>query len=273
MTEELHKEVIEGQQDQAPSAPEAVEGFSTEVRATIERAGIDDAEAEEVVAEYESKYYGSGDKQAEQPKDVQPPRVEKPAAPPPPPPPPRAHKPAAPPPPPPAPRPAEPRRAVVKGEPLSTEDERLWAMLSHASVPLTLVLSIFSAGVLLPIVIFAPLVIYFVYRDRSRFVAYHALQAFVMQLVATFGVLGVGIVGVILLGLAIAVSAVLSIVLVGIPFLILFVLGLVVFILAVIAAPFVLGVYSLVAAIETYNGRDFRYKWIGEWVEQWMGKS
>ncbi len=55
-----------------------------------------------------------------------------------------------------------------------TQDERLWAMLAHLSALLGYV-------VLLGQYI-APLVIYLVYKERSRFVAFHALQALYFQL-------------------------------------------------------------------------------------------
>ncbi|MCZ7544483.1 MAG: DUF4870 domain-containing protein [Anaerolineae bacterium] len=259
--EERNQEMIQEPEAPAePTASEAIERFSTNVKETSARADLDGEAAQEVVEEYESKYYGSGRKPAATQEAAQPPRPAKPAAPPPPPPPPAR-------------KPKDEGRAITVAQPLSSEDERLWAALAHATVPLTLLLGIFSAGVLLVVLIFAPLAIYFWYRDRSRFVAYHALQAFVMQLAATFGVIGVAVVGAILLALAIAVSGVLSIVLIGIPFLIVFVLVAVVFAIAMIAAPFVMAVYALVAAAETYNGRDFRYKWIGDWVEQWMAKA
>lgn len=263
---------------QAASTPEAVERLSAEVKAARARAEIDEAAAEEMIEEYESKYYGAPDggkaeqaaqaepvKKAGQVRDeaVHDARAARAA---------RAAKPAPPPPPPPKPTAPAPRALAAAGQSasMSAEDERLWAALAHASVPLTLALGVFSAGTLVPLLIFAPLVIYFVYRDRSRFVAYHALQAFVMQLVATFGWIGVGVVGVVVLGLAIAVSAVLSIVLVGIPFLIVFVLALVLFVIAMVVALPALAIYALWAAVETYNGRDFRYKWISEWVDRYL---
>jgi len=55
-----------------------------------------------------------------------------------------------------------------------TADERLWAMLAH-------LFALLGYLVLLGQYI-APLVIYLVYRDRSRFVAFHALQALYFQL-------------------------------------------------------------------------------------------
>ncbi len=55
-----------------------------------------------------------------------------------------------------------------------TQDERLWAMLAHLS-------GFLGYAVVLGQYL-APLVIYLVYRDRSRFVAFHALQQLFFQL-------------------------------------------------------------------------------------------
>ena len=244
-----------------PSAPggadaKAVERFSAKVMEAVARAEGEDVD--EVVAEYESRYYGSGGVTSGKAGAGGGAKA-------------ASGAPKAPPPPPEPPRPQRAVAPALGAGGLAVEDERLWAMLAHATVPLTLVLSLVSAGALLPLLIFAPLAIYFVYRERSRFVAYHALQAFVMQLVGTFGLLGVAVVGGFVLVLGIVVSGVLSFVLVGIPFLILFVLALVVFGIAVVVAPFALAIYALVAAVETYNGRNFRYKWIADWVDRYAG--
>jgi len=55
-----------------------------------------------------------------------------------------------------------------------TSDERLWGMLAHLSALLGYVVGLGQY--------IAPLVIYLVYRERSRFVAFHALQALYFQL-------------------------------------------------------------------------------------------
>jgi hypothetical protein len=77
-------------------------------------------------------------------------------------------------------------------QPMAPGDERTWAMLSHLSVLLNLV-----TGFGGPI---AALIIYLVYKDRSRLVAYHALQAMIFQLIWWVG-------GGALAGIAWAVSA------------------------------------------------------------------
>ena len=63
--------------------------------------------------------------------------------------------------------------------PLSPSDERTWAMLAHLSV-----LANLATGFLGPVI---ALVIYMVYKDRSRYVAYQSMQAFVFQLIAWVG--------------------------------------------------------------------------------------
>lgn len=63
--------------------------------------------------------------------------------------------------------------------PLNQNEERQWAMLSHLSVLLNL-FTVFMGAVI-------PLGIYILYKDRSRFVAFHAMQSFVMQIVCFLG--------------------------------------------------------------------------------------
>jgi uncharacterized Tic20 family protein len=127
--------------------------------------------------------------------------------------------------------------------PLSESDERLWAMLAHLSVLLNLVTGFLG--------VFAPLVIYFIYKDRSRYVAFQAMQSFIFQLVF-WG--GAGI----LIGIMWAIVGVLSAIFVGllcIPF-------------AIIFSFLPLGtlVYGVIGAIQTYQGQDFRYWLVANWV-------
>ena len=129
--------------------------------------------------------------------------------------------------------------------PLSPADERTWAMLAHLSVLANLV-----TGFLGPV---AALVIYLVYKERSRFVAYHAMQAFVFQLVFWVG-------GGALTGLAWAVSGILSAVLIGLlcmPFACL--LGLI---------PVGALIYGIIGAVQTSQSQDFKYWLIGDWVRK-----
>ncbi len=96
-----------------------------------------------------------------------------------------------------------------------------------------------------------PLGMYVVYKDRSRYVAYQALQSFVFQLIWWFGA---GAIAIMLWTLA----SVLSIVLIGcllLPFAAL-----------VTLLPMASLIYSIYAGVEASQGRDFRYWLIGDWV-------
>lgn len=144
-------------------------------------------------------------------------------------------------------RPAPVTPPLRAPEPLSPADERLWAMLAHLSVLLNLVTGFLGVA--------AALIIYLVYRDRSRYVAYQALQALIFQLLFWGG-------GGLLIGLVWAIVGVLIAVLVGlllIPFALIATLVLAAF-------PLIAVVYGVIAAIQCNNGEDFRYWLVGDWA-------
>ncbi len=124
-----------------------------------------------------------------------------------------------------------------------TDEEMTMAALVHASV----VLGFVSGGLA---GIATALVIWLIYKDKSRYVAFQAMQALVSQLALT----------------AVTIAAVLSIV-VSFITICLIPLGLVL-LLAAIALPFAELIYGLYAAYETYYGADFMYWQIGEFVER-----
>ena len=129
-------------------------------------------------------------------------------------------------------------------EPLSASDERTWAMLAHLSVLANLV-----TGFLGPVV---ALIIYLVYQDRSRYVAYHSLQSFIFQLIWWVG-------GGVLAGVAWAISGALVAV-VGLGCL------LMPFACVITFLPLAALVYGVVGAVQVSQGQDFRYWLIGDWV-------
>jgi uncharacterized Tic20 family protein len=127
--------------------------------------------------------------------------------------------------------------------PLSPADEKTWAMLAHLSVLANLV-----TGFLGPV---AALLIYLIYKDRSRYVAYQSMQSLVFQLVFWVGAGAIA-------GIAWAISGVLSAVLIGllcIPIACLISL-----------APLGALVYGVVGAVQTSQGQDFKYWLVGDWV-------
>ncbi|HIE38699.1 MAG TPA: DUF4870 domain-containing protein [Anaerolineales bacterium] len=127
--------------------------------------------------------------------------------------------------------------------PLSPSDERTWAMLAHLSVLLNLI-----TGFLGPI---AALVIYLVFKDRSRYVAYQSLQSLIFQLIAWLG-------GGVLTGIAWTVTSLLSAVLIG--------LLCIPIALLVSLIPLAALVYGIVGGIQCSQGQDFHYWLVGDWV-------
>lgn len=128
-------------------------------------------------------------------------------------------------------------------ESLSPSDERTWAMLAHLTVLANLVTGFLGTV--------AALVIYLVYKERSRYVAYHSMQAFILQLVWWIG-------GGALTGIAWTFTGISSIALIGllcIP-------------LACLVSLVPLGsiVYGIIGAIQCSQGQDFRYWLVGDWV-------
>jgi uncharacterized protein len=127
---------------------------------------------------------------------------------------------------------------------LSPSEERMWAMLAHLSVLINLVTGIFG-----PV---AALLIYLMFRDRSRYVAYQSLQSLLLQLIGWVG-------GGLIIGAAWAVTGALSAILIGlclIPFAL----------LLTIFLPLGTIVYAIIGAVKTNQGEDFRYWLIGDWV-------
>jgi uncharacterized Tic20 family protein len=146
-------------------------------------------------------------------------------------------------------------------------DEWTAAALAHASVLLTLILGM-AGGVGLPVGIAVPLVMYFGYRERSRFVAFHALQSFVYQIVCTLAYIVVVAALAVWVALAWTISGLLAVVLVG--FLLMPLAGLLTLVLVFLAlgGPCAWVGYGLYGAYEAYQGRNFRYWLIGEWLEE-----
>jgi hypothetical protein len=147
---------------------------------------------------------------------------------------------------PPAPPAATPP-APAQPAPLSPSEERNWAMIAHMSVLINLVTGLLGALV--------ALIIYLVYRDRSRYVAYHAWQSFIVQLICWGGV------GLILTAIW-AVTGMLSLAIIGllcIPFAC-------VLTPIVLCLPFVNVIAGVWGGIQTSQGHDFKYWLVGDWV-------
>ena len=126
---------------------------------------------------------------------------------------------------------------------LPTSDERTWACLAHLSILLNLITGFLG--------ILAALIIYLIYRDRSRYVAYHALQSLIFQLVFWAGA-----------GLVAAVLWVITIPLIFV------LVGLCLLPAAILVTFVPVGamVFGVIGAIKTNQGEDFKYWLVGSWV-------
>jgi uncharacterized Tic20 family protein len=147
------------------------------------------------------------------------------------------------------------------------EDEWTAAALAHASVLLTLILGA-AGGIGALIGPAVALAMYFGYREKSRFVAFHALQSFAYQLVGVLLYAVFAAVSAVWISIAWTISGLLSAVLVGLlmmPFALLMTLLMV---LVLVGAPFIWLGYGLYASYQVYQGRNFYYRFIGDWIER-----
>lgn len=137
----------------------------------------------------------------------------------------------------------EPSSSGTEQMPLSPSDERQWAMFAHLGVLVNLI-----SGFLGPLV---PLIIYMVYKERSRYVAYQALQALIFQLIWWVG-------GGILTGVAWFITGLLSAVVIGILC--------IPFACIISAMPLVALGYGIYGGVQSSQGKDFKYWLVGDWV-------
>ena len=149
-----------------------------------------------------------------------------------------------------------------------TDEERLWAAIAHASVWITFLTGFATMGFSIPLSIFVPLAIYFVFRNKSDYVTFHALQAFVIQLLGTVGALALLVVGGIAWFVGLIVALLLMVVLIGFILTPLWGLVGVILLLGVFAMPFAMLLLGTIATIQTYNSRDYRYPFIARWVDR-----
>ena len=132
---------------------------------------------------------------------------------------------------------------------LSPSDEYTWAMLAHLSVLINLLTGFLG--------MVAALIIYLMYKERSRYVAYHSLQALVFQLVWWAG--GGALAGIV--WMFTGITSIVLIVILCIP-------------LACLVSLLPLGavVYGTIGAIQCSQGQDFRYWLVGDWVRGTLGE-
>ncbi len=128
--------------------------------------------------------------------------------------------------------------------PLSESDARTWATLAHLSV----VLTGFVGAV-------ASLLIYLVFKDRSRFVGFQSLQAFLFHLL-TWVAPGI------LVALAWGATFVV------VPFTLIFLPIAILLTGLLCLIPLASIIYGVYGAVEVSQGKDFQYWLLGDWVRR-----
>jgi uncharacterized Tic20 family protein len=154
-----------------------------------------------------------------------------------------------------------------------SREETNWAALAHASILLTLLLGVTTGGIAAILGPIVPALIWYVFREKSDYVAGQARQATMFQLAGILGLLALAIVGALLVAVGWAVSAVLVVVLVGLLLLPVMQIVTVLWGAGVVALPIVQVVYGCYAALETYNGRPFRYWWIADLIDRYQAQA
>ena len=126
---------------------------------------------------------------------------------------------------------------------IPTSEEKTWAALAHLSILLNLITGFLG-------LLFA-FIIYMVYKDKSRYIAYHSMQSLIFQLICW---VAAGL----LIVFVWAITIPLLLIVVGCCLLpIAITLSLV---------PLAALIYGVIGAIETSQGKDFKYWLIGDWV-------
>ncbi len=151
---------------------------------------------------------------------------------------------------------------------LPNQDDRVTAALAH----LAAILPFWG--------IVASLIIWLTQKEKSQFVAFHALQSLVYQILPILGGLALFLCYICsfstmfllpFAGVAVAEGSgeewpviLMSIVSVGVPFVI-FGVGILLW-LAWLA-------YALYGAVRVFQGHDFRYALVGRWIERYQGNQ
>lgn len=159
---------------------------------------------------------------------------------------------------------SEQLRGVVK-------EEHFWAALVHALGPLMIGLAVFADGLSWLGLIFITAGIYLYYSDKSALIKYHARQALLMQVIGTFGWFALFLSGTMIWVVLLVLSIILILLLVGIILTPLVAVAYPIFVLASFMLPLSVAIFGTIGAWETWHGREFRYPYLGQWLDQRFG--
>ena len=153
-----------------------------------------------------------------------------------------------------------------------TRTEMNWAALAHGSILVTLAIGLATGGLGAIVGVLIPAIIWYAHKDKSAYVVDQARQATIFQLAGVVGLFVLALGGALLLTVAWVASAVLVVVLIGLVLLPIALIVTLLWAVAVIALPIAQVVYGCYAAVEAYNGRPFRYRWVTDLMDKYMAK-
>lgn len=152
-------------------------------------------------------------------------------------------------------------------------EPRFWATLAHAMGPVMFLLWMLGDGPawLLPLAITAG--IYFYHQNKSALVRHHARQALTLQVLGSFGWMALLLSGFAIWIIALLMSLVLILVLVGLLLAPIVLVAGPLFFLMTLVLPLSAFVLGIVGAWETWQGRDFRYPYLADWLDKHLGQN
>ena len=151
-----------------------------------------------------------------------------------------------------------------------TQLERNWALLAHLTALLTLFVGLSAGGLGAVTALLVPLALYLYFRERSPYVAFHALQATAFQAFAGIAFVILAAFAAVIIGGAWVIAIALSFVLVGLLLLPMALIITLILTVGVLALPVAAIVYALRGAYQVYQGLLFEYPWVGALARRTM---
>lgn len=154
-----------------------------------------------------------------------------------------------------------------------TREEMTWAALAHASILITVILGLMTGGLMVILGPIIPAIIWYAYRDKSAYVVDQARQATIFQVAGIVAILALAILGAVVITIAWVVSALLTVVLVGLLLMPVMLVITLLWAVAIVGLPIAQMIYGCYAALETNNGRPFRYRWIADLIDRYLAQA
>lgn len=154
-----------------------------------------------------------------------------------------------------------------------TRHEMTWAAVAHASILVTFLLALASGGVAALLGPIIPALIWYSNRDKSEYVMEQARQATIFQVAGILLLLALALGGALLLALGWAITAALSVILIGLILIPVMLIVSLLWVVALVALPIGQVIYGCYAALETYNGRPFRYRWVADMIDRYLAQT